>query len=72
MRMPGVGGVEMMYRPVVVGGRAWCNPPLGASRRERVHVVVLPGVSLQDPTPPPPPCACTALSKHGVGVEPPF
>ena len=22
--------------------------------------------------PPPPPCACTALSKHGVGVEPPF
>ena len=21
---------------------------------------------------PPPPCACTALSKHGVGVEPPF
>ena len=23
------------------------------------------------PPPPPPPCACTALSKHGVGVEPP-
>ena len=21
---------------------------------------------------PPLPCACTALSKHGVGVEPPF
>ena len=21
---------------------------------------------------PPPPCASTALSKHGVGVEPPF
>ena len=21
---------------------------------------------------PHPPCACTALSKHGVGVEPPF
>ena len=23
-------------------------------------------------TPPPPLCACTALSKHEVGVEPPF
>ena len=22
--------------------------------------------------PPPPPCACTALSKHGLGIEPPF
>ena len=22
--------------------------------------------------PPPPPCASTGLSKHGVGVEPPF
>ena len=27
---------------------------------------------LLEKVPPPPLCACTALSKHGVGVEPPF
>ena len=63
------------------------DAPWGDYRTANVVIQCFPGIrislsSLRPPPPPPPPpprplyppppCACTALSKHGLGVEPLF
>ena len=49
------------------GGLSPCRVELGQSAHKRPRTSAW-GIQWY----PPPPCACTALSKHGVGVEPPF